>query len=66
MVQELRIPVDKKKKAMEYFHYAEDWIGRHQKCSTCTKEEWKGVATYLSKMIQIYLADVNFNEKNLI
>ena len=55
MVQELRLPVDRRKKAIEYFAYSEDWIKRHQDCKTCDKNEWKAVATYLSKMIQVYV-----------
>lgn len=51
----MRLEVDKKQKALEYFAYAHDWIARHQDCDTCDKNEWKGVAAHLSNAIQFYL-----------
>jgi hypothetical protein len=55
MIQELRIPVDREKKAVEYFKYSADWIRRHWECKTCDKREWMGVAKTLSDHIEKYI-----------
>jgi len=54
-----RLVIDEKERALTYFKQAADWIERHKDCTTCDKREWQGMAKTLSKMIMVYLDETH-------